>query len=218
MFHQANMRVADVPTTTINGKTGQYSLLMSWLEVVTTEMTRMYVKPCPGWLTNADTSQHHMAYEDAQARRHCTGVPQPPDARPLQAQYDLEDIQQWRDHRVCQRLHCRWKQVRNDYSNHRARTSGRHYWCHQGAARQRSIDPVGDDEWCKQTVQTFVGFAPLGLSGVFSILIAWLVITLQLPMSNTMLDICALSGSPKKRKTNVVCSLTNVVYACFSLE
>ncbi|EMD87112.1 hypothetical protein COCC4DRAFT_51263 [Bipolaris maydis ATCC 48331] len=45
MFHQANMRVADVPTTTINGKTGQFSLLMSWLEVVTSEMTRLTTWP-----------------------------------------------------------------------------------------------------------------------------------------------------------------------------
>lgn len=41
MFHQANMRVSDVPSTTVNGKTGQFSLLMTWLEVVTTEMTRL---------------------------------------------------------------------------------------------------------------------------------------------------------------------------------
>ena len=41
MFHQANMRVSDVPTTTVNGKTGQFSLLMTWLEVVVTEMTRL---------------------------------------------------------------------------------------------------------------------------------------------------------------------------------
>lgn len=43
MFHQANMRVADVPATTLNGESGQYSLLMSWIKVVTEEMTRMYV-------------------------------------------------------------------------------------------------------------------------------------------------------------------------------
>lgn len=55
MFHQANMRVADVPTTTINGKTGQFSLLMSWLEVVTSEMTRLYVNHGRIRLSNADT-------------------------------------------------------------------------------------------------------------------------------------------------------------------
>ncbi|KAF2853422.1 hypothetical protein T440DRAFT_305819 [Plenodomus tracheiphilus IPT5] len=45
MFHQANMRVNDVPTTTVNGKRGQYSLLMTWLEVVTTEMMRYTTWP-----------------------------------------------------------------------------------------------------------------------------------------------------------------------------
>jgi len=41
MFHQANMRVDDVPPTTVNGKPGKYSLLMTWIEVVTAEMMRM---------------------------------------------------------------------------------------------------------------------------------------------------------------------------------
>lgn len=35
------MRVNDVPTTSVNGKRGQYSLLMTWIEVVTTEMMRL---------------------------------------------------------------------------------------------------------------------------------------------------------------------------------
>ncbi|KAI8933555.1 hypothetical protein NX059_009289 [Plenodomus lindquistii] len=39
MFHQANMRVAGIPATTVNGVSGQYSLLMTWLEVITTAMT-----------------------------------------------------------------------------------------------------------------------------------------------------------------------------------
>ena len=43
MFHQANMRVNDVPSTTVNGKSGQYSLLMTWIEVISTEMMRLYV-------------------------------------------------------------------------------------------------------------------------------------------------------------------------------
>lgn len=41
MFHQANMRVNDVPTTSVNGKRGQYSLLMTWVEVITAEMMRL---------------------------------------------------------------------------------------------------------------------------------------------------------------------------------
>ncbi|KAF2837346.1 hypothetical protein M501DRAFT_1006822 [Patellaria atrata CBS 101060] len=41
MFHQANMRVHDVPRTTINGKSGRYSLLQSWTEVVVQEMIRL---------------------------------------------------------------------------------------------------------------------------------------------------------------------------------
>jgi hypothetical protein len=43
MFHQANMRVNDVPSTTVNGKSGQYSLLMTWIEVISAEMMRLYV-------------------------------------------------------------------------------------------------------------------------------------------------------------------------------
>ena len=41
MFHQANMGVNDVPTTTVAGKKGKYSLLMTWTEVVTTEIMRL---------------------------------------------------------------------------------------------------------------------------------------------------------------------------------
>jgi hypothetical protein len=45
MFHQANMRVNDVPSTTVNGKKGQYSLLMTWIEVISSEIMRLYVLP-----------------------------------------------------------------------------------------------------------------------------------------------------------------------------
>jgi hypothetical protein len=41
MFHQANMRVNDVPTTSVNGVRGQYSLLMTWIEAVSAEMMRL---------------------------------------------------------------------------------------------------------------------------------------------------------------------------------
>lgn len=37
------MRVNDVPQTTVNGKKGQYSLLMTWTEVITSEIMRLYV-------------------------------------------------------------------------------------------------------------------------------------------------------------------------------
>ncbi|KAF1851495.1 uncharacterized protein K460DRAFT_391756 [Cucurbitaria berberidis CBS 394.84] len=45
MFHQANMRVNDVPTTSVNGKRGQYSLLMTWTEVITAEIMRLTTWP-----------------------------------------------------------------------------------------------------------------------------------------------------------------------------
>jgi hypothetical protein len=41
MFHQANMRVNDIPDTTVNGKKGQYSLLMTWVETITAEVMRL---------------------------------------------------------------------------------------------------------------------------------------------------------------------------------
>jgi hypothetical protein len=41
MFHQANMRVNDVPTTTVNGKRDRFSLLQTWVETVTAEMMRL---------------------------------------------------------------------------------------------------------------------------------------------------------------------------------
>ena len=44
MFHQANMRVNDVPTTTVNGKRDRFSLLMTWVETVTAEMMRLQVQ------------------------------------------------------------------------------------------------------------------------------------------------------------------------------
>lgn len=41
MFHQANMRVADVPTASLNGVRGKFSLLMIWTETVAQEMMRL---------------------------------------------------------------------------------------------------------------------------------------------------------------------------------
>jgi hypothetical protein len=43
MFHQANLRVADVPNTMVNGIRRKLSLIETWTEVVTQEMTRLYV-------------------------------------------------------------------------------------------------------------------------------------------------------------------------------
>ena len=42
MFHQANMRVADIPTATLpNGQSGSFSLLMRWVEQVTSKFTKI---------------------------------------------------------------------------------------------------------------------------------------------------------------------------------
>lgn len=41
MFHQANMRQADMPSMTIGNKTTQMSLLMAWTETITQQMTRL---------------------------------------------------------------------------------------------------------------------------------------------------------------------------------
>ena len=45
MFHQANMRWADVAEVAVNGVMGKYSLLMMWVEVVTQEMMRLVERP-----------------------------------------------------------------------------------------------------------------------------------------------------------------------------
>jgi hypothetical protein len=41
MFHQANLRVADLPTTMVNGLELQLSLIETWTEIVTQEMVRL---------------------------------------------------------------------------------------------------------------------------------------------------------------------------------
>jgi hypothetical protein len=41
MFHQANLRVTDVPQTIVNGVKGQYSLLMTWVNTVSGEIMRL---------------------------------------------------------------------------------------------------------------------------------------------------------------------------------
>jgi hypothetical protein len=45
MFHQINLRVTDVGTSTINGVTKKRSLLQMWAETVATEFTRLVKWP-----------------------------------------------------------------------------------------------------------------------------------------------------------------------------
>lgn len=41
MFHQANMRQNDMPVTTVGSQTGKMSLVMSWMEIIIQELTRL---------------------------------------------------------------------------------------------------------------------------------------------------------------------------------
>lgn len=41
MFHQANLRQADMPTITVGNQTGKMSLIMSWIETITQELVRL---------------------------------------------------------------------------------------------------------------------------------------------------------------------------------
>ncbi|KAL4882775.1 hypothetical protein BJY04DRAFT_186004 [Aspergillus karnatakaensis] len=41
MFHQANLRVADMPPLTVNGESGQYSIFQAWVETIVQEFTRL---------------------------------------------------------------------------------------------------------------------------------------------------------------------------------
>jgi hypothetical protein len=45
MFHQANLRQADVPEVPINGVMRKLSLIQIWTEIVLQEMSRLYVIP-----------------------------------------------------------------------------------------------------------------------------------------------------------------------------
>jgi hypothetical protein len=47
MFHQANLRQADVPEVPVNGVNRKLSLIQIWTEVVLQEMTRLYVALTP---------------------------------------------------------------------------------------------------------------------------------------------------------------------------
>ena len=41
MFHQANLRQTDVPSTTVGNQSGKLSLLQIWVETVMQEMIRL---------------------------------------------------------------------------------------------------------------------------------------------------------------------------------
>jgi len=41
MFHQANLRQTDVPSSTVGNQSGQLSLLQIWVETVMQEMMRL---------------------------------------------------------------------------------------------------------------------------------------------------------------------------------
>lgn len=45
MFHQANLRQTDVPSSTVGSQSGQLSLLQIWVETVVQEMTRLTTWP-----------------------------------------------------------------------------------------------------------------------------------------------------------------------------
>ena len=62
MFHQANLRVNDVPTTTVGGKKGKYSLLMTWTEVITAEIMRLFVLPYLPKMPYLTVFQYHLAF------------------------------------------------------------------------------------------------------------------------------------------------------------
>jgi hypothetical protein len=83
------MRVNDVPTTTVNGVRGQYSLLMTWIETVTAEMMRLYVYPARPSIPLANAAQYHLAHQDHQARRPRPAIHQPPNPRPVPSQHDM---------------------------------------------------------------------------------------------------------------------------------
>ncbi|KAH8693314.1 hypothetical protein GQ44DRAFT_832799, partial [Phaeosphaeriaceae sp. PMI808] len=67
MFHQANMRVHDVPSTTVGNKQGQFSLLMTWVETIVTELLKYTTWPIKS-LKHDDLAQ---AFLNRQARDLC---------------------------------------------------------------------------------------------------------------------------------------------------
>ena len=45
MFHQANLRAWDLPTITMNGRTGRFSLIQQWSEAVIGKLTKLVTWP-----------------------------------------------------------------------------------------------------------------------------------------------------------------------------
>ncbi|KAK3719246.1 hypothetical protein LTR37_004465 [Vermiconidia calcicola] len=68
MFHQANLRAADMPSVTIGSQTGKFSLLQQWVEIVVQEMTRITNWPMVT-LKHDDLAQ---SFLDRQTRDQCT--------------------------------------------------------------------------------------------------------------------------------------------------
>ncbi|RKK92466.1 hypothetical protein BFJ68_g15877 [Fusarium oxysporum] len=59
MFHQANLRQTDMPTITVGDQTGKMSLVMSWVETITQEMTRLTNWPITS-LKHDDIAQYFL--------------------------------------------------------------------------------------------------------------------------------------------------------------
>lgn len=59
MFHQANLRQADMPTITVGNQTGKMSLIMSWIETITQELVRLTNWPIIS-LKHQDFAQYFM--------------------------------------------------------------------------------------------------------------------------------------------------------------
>jgi hypothetical protein len=68
MFHQANLRAADVPPTVVNGEERQLSLIQIWTEVVTQEMVRLTDWP----MITKKHDDTAAAYIDRMARDQCS--------------------------------------------------------------------------------------------------------------------------------------------------
>ena len=67
MFHQANLRAADVPSMVVGTQTGTFSLLQTWVEAVTQEMVRLTNWPMVT-LQHDDLTQKFL---DRMARDNC---------------------------------------------------------------------------------------------------------------------------------------------------
>ncbi|KAF4629487.1 hypothetical protein G7Y89_g8665 [Cudoniella acicularis] len=85
MFHQANMRVSDTSSITVNGVTKKYSLLMAWTETMVNELTRLTTWPiitlkhddlAVQWLARKARDQciPNMSYQLSDNRKSITGI------------------------------------------------------------------------------------------------------------------------------------------------